>query len=534
MAKKQQFAKRPLKVKKSSAKAKAAPIPVSYARTTKMKVAQSKTRKNGDMVVTHSELVASVAGTTAYSTLLSRAVNPGLAEVFPWLFQIASRFEKYRFKKLSFRFVPSCPTSSPGALGLAFDFDVRDPIPGSAMAFAQNDPCVKGPPYRELVLSIPPDRMNLNGPRFTRTGVYDNTDPRLYDLGRVMISTESGVAAAAWGDLYVDYVIELLIPQFNNATPSVQVTQKLGSQSPSQSVNLPATTATKGNDALAGIVDAVANVNQTVQTVKGVYDLGQTLMTAVTSSQVVAQGTYDDLKGFSFPTDYHGSIMLTVSSRFRCGSTGANLWCFYEGFYPNLQPLVCMLHFVASPGITVLRQSYTEVCTNSSLENTLGSRAPSCQPAPPQSSHWYYSNGYYSAAELASTTSITFNTFVEGEDVWLNHVFECDVNAHAGSSFAFVLETTQRNAWEWDILGTDDTMFSLVPLYIGSAAMDTPTPTVEGMSLSKAAVSRRKLEKSCSELHTLNRVDPDYEPNRGEIPQCSVQCRPQGRGRTNP
>lgn len=67
------------------------------------------------------------AGLTDYSLHLS--VNPGDPTYFPWLSKIASAYDRYAFKSLSFDFQPRLATSVNGHWVMAIDYDPADPDP---------------------------------------------------------------------------------------------------------------------------------------------------------------------------------------------------------------------------------------------------------------------------------------------------------------------------------------------------------------------------------------------------------------------
>jgi hypothetical protein len=64
--------------------------------------------------------------------------NPGNNLDFPWLSQIATRFEKYKFKKLTYRIVSYLPTTSAGNMGMYFDYDPVDTYPTNESEFFSN------------------------------------------------------------------------------------------------------------------------------------------------------------------------------------------------------------------------------------------------------------------------------------------------------------------------------------------------------------------------------------------------------------
>ena len=73
------------------------------------------------MRLSHVERFATVSPTSSVFAVTSYSLNPGLASIFPWLSDVANRFEKYKFSKISFRYVPQSAALA-GLVTLAFDF----------------------------------------------------------------------------------------------------------------------------------------------------------------------------------------------------------------------------------------------------------------------------------------------------------------------------------------------------------------------------------------------------------------------------
>ena len=60
------------------------------------------------------------------STKLLFQVNPGNVNLFPWLSTISTCYERYRFHKLRYEYVPWIGTSATGAIQCSFDYDASD------------------------------------------------------------------------------------------------------------------------------------------------------------------------------------------------------------------------------------------------------------------------------------------------------------------------------------------------------------------------------------------------------------------------
>nr|UHS72293.1 MAG: putative coat protein [Tombusviridae sp.] len=182
------------------------------ARTLKIRKQSKPKQKNiaNGVVITHSEMLASVIthGTTLTYNCTSLVANPGRSVMFPWLSTIAANYDKYRFRKLNVSFVTNQATSTAGKVGLGFDYDSTDPVPGDRIEFFALTHHVEGAVWDSLTLPIPCDKQY----RFTNT--HTTTDSKLIDMGQVLVMTDQVVATNSnIGDVIVDYEVELIAAQ---------------------------------------------------------------------------------------------------------------------------------------------------------------------------------------------------------------------------------------------------------------------------------------------------------------------------------
>ena len=136
----------------------------------------------------------------------TNAINPGIATAVPWLSQHAKLYEKYRFKKLVYRFKTVSPTTAAGQIMLGWEMDPADDLPVNAAAMAQLAKYADGPVWQKLSLSIPCDQEwryiaeteSLNA----------GQDKRMAHLGRFNVALADCDTVAAKGYIEVEYVVE--------------------------------------------------------------------------------------------------------------------------------------------------------------------------------------------------------------------------------------------------------------------------------------------------------------------------------------
>ena len=83
--------------------------------------------------IKHTEYFSSVSSVGTAYAVTTFSCNPGVSGLFPWLAQIAQRYETYKFRDITFRYHTRATTTQVGTVGMAFDFDAQDPAPTSQM-----------------------------------------------------------------------------------------------------------------------------------------------------------------------------------------------------------------------------------------------------------------------------------------------------------------------------------------------------------------------------------------------------------------
>lgn len=161
------------------------------------------------MVVKHRELIADVSGSTGFA-VTGYPVNPGQGQTFPWLSVLARNFEKYRFRRLRFEFESSQPTTAQGMTMLAFDLDASDPAPASKLQLMSYQGASRANVWEAQRTSLPEQQP----PLYVRVGTQPvNTDIKTYDAANLWFGTSGEAGVTVIGELYVEYEVELHVPQ---------------------------------------------------------------------------------------------------------------------------------------------------------------------------------------------------------------------------------------------------------------------------------------------------------------------------------
>lgn len=159
-------------------------------------------------VVKHSEYVSDVAGSTDFSVAKFR-VNPADVFSFPWMSNIAANFEKYRFRKLKFSLKPQAPSTTPGVVMMAFDYDPTDPAPSSKADMLQYDGAVRVNSWGSQDMSMKQIPALLT----SRASPTASADIRLTDAANLFIATQGQSNTNPISELWAEYEVELIIPQ---------------------------------------------------------------------------------------------------------------------------------------------------------------------------------------------------------------------------------------------------------------------------------------------------------------------------------
>lgn len=164
-------------------------------------------------VVSHCERFGTINGSTAFA-VSKFSINPGLLSTFPWLSNIASRFESYKFRKLKFLYKTKTATTSLGDITLGVDYDAADPDPASTTQIENWSDSVNSVPWDNVSLTCSNKNLQKEREWYTRNTALDaNLDIKTYDVGNLFVATEGQASSALIGYMYVEYEIEFNTPQ---------------------------------------------------------------------------------------------------------------------------------------------------------------------------------------------------------------------------------------------------------------------------------------------------------------------------------
>jgi len=193
--------------------------PVSYG----VRAVATGPRINGsDRIVIHRrEFVGTAtngAATGFALTSISAAtpgydLNPSCSDLFPWLSRIAPCYERFRFNKVKFHFIPSSPTSQAGRFYAAIDYDFDDLVASTKSELMGNISSVEAAVWQECELVCNPNALNRDLPyRYvSATGRSTYIEQRTSYSGFMMCAFDTPTTNLLM-DVWVEYEVELVTP----------------------------------------------------------------------------------------------------------------------------------------------------------------------------------------------------------------------------------------------------------------------------------------------------------------------------------
>lgn len=181
--------------------------------------------------ITHREYISDISAGSSAFLINTFNVNSGLVSSFPWLSQVASRFESYTFERLNYIYEPMVPTTTPGSIMMAIDFDAADSTPANKVTLMAYSGATRASVFSPVRLSTAQvNRKKMVHERYVRSGALNNGDIKTYDVGNLFVATVGTPAAQTLlGELYVEYTVKLRTPQIQTA-PNLSLSGRRAAQ----------------------------------------------------------------------------------------------------------------------------------------------------------------------------------------------------------------------------------------------------------------------------------------------------------------
>lgn len=183
------------------------------------------------VVVRHKDYLGQVLSSRSFAVQQAFTLNPGQLNTFPWLCNIARRFQEYTFKGVVFHYIPTSgsisSTQELGSVMLQTTYRSTDIAPNSKTEMMNEYWACETVPSDTMVHPIECDpKENPFNVQYVRSGDVAAGETKLiYDLGTTYVATSGqSTNGAVLGDLYVTYEVELRKPVVtSNVTSSALV-----------------------------------------------------------------------------------------------------------------------------------------------------------------------------------------------------------------------------------------------------------------------------------------------------------------------
>lgn len=124
-----------------------------------------------------------------------------------WVGRQSSLYNKYKFTRLTLRYVPYCPTSQPGRIILAWNGDPGDAPPTTMPQVSQYQNSVEAPAWRETSCNA----LITKAPEFVVGSATTSDSGGATTQGEFYIGADGGATSSQVnvGSLYIDYELSL-------------------------------------------------------------------------------------------------------------------------------------------------------------------------------------------------------------------------------------------------------------------------------------------------------------------------------------
>lgn len=174
--------------------------------------------KNGDMKLTHCELINTITTTNDNNsvngfTLVGWAVNAGLKSTFPFLSSLAANYKTYKFSSLSFHFIARGNYTRDGAVMFYAEYDPDTQPPENRIEFLNRSNAVENQVFKNTTYALKKKDMEKEKSHYVRLGKVDNIkDLKLYDVANLFFAYEGTPKNTLIGDIFVSYSVTLETP----------------------------------------------------------------------------------------------------------------------------------------------------------------------------------------------------------------------------------------------------------------------------------------------------------------------------------
>jgi len=183
--------------------------------------------------VQHHEFLGDISSSTSAISILSYALNPGMARTFPWLAKMAAGFQRYKINGLAFFFKSSSANAlnstntALGWVGGAVQYNVYDTAPISKQIFLNLTGAREGKPSEDNIYPVECSRALTNFTSYFIRSAPVADDMAKYDFANFHLAVGGSQAAAVVGELHVAYDVTLIEPNLEGNVAGLETARFL-------------------------------------------------------------------------------------------------------------------------------------------------------------------------------------------------------------------------------------------------------------------------------------------------------------------
>lgn len=203
----------------------------------------TRTSANG-AIFSNQEKIYTLSGTSASGIVTAGTIglNPANAQ-FYWASRVVANYALYRYRRLRVCYSSACPTSTPGEFVMGGFYDINDALAWAAVGNPQgnlsyNEGSTVGPYWGSTMSRDPKgcltsnimfeadvERLHARTPWFRVAPGVTSADATPYNqavaITLALATLYAGAANQYVGDIWVDYEIECIHPQFPQLTTAL-------------------------------------------------------------------------------------------------------------------------------------------------------------------------------------------------------------------------------------------------------------------------------------------------------------------------
>lgn len=184
-------------------------------------------KSQGSTVISHREFLADITGSTDF-VIRNYPINPGHTDSFPWLSQVARRYEQYELLGIVYEYrgtsaiAVNSTNTALGQVVLSTMYNSAEPVFSNKREMEAYEFTTSCSPAECSIhpVECKPSKIFASNLYVRDQAVPPDADINTYDHGRFSLATVGMQASAVIGELWVTYHVKLLRPKLESTVGS--------------------------------------------------------------------------------------------------------------------------------------------------------------------------------------------------------------------------------------------------------------------------------------------------------------------------